>query len=204
MKVLLHGAEPESAKLIVILLHGRGASGEDILGISEEFPDGDICWLAPTAMNNTWYPSRFIERRAANEPFLTISTEQVKGLMDQFPPERLILAGFSQGACLTADILARHPRPLAGAWIFSGGLIGTDEELPKVSPVYEGLPVTLSGSLQDPHIPAERMKRTARHLGRMGARVETLHYEFASHQIALEEVELAKECLQKIRRRVDV
>ena len=174
------------------------------MGLSQEFPGDDICWLAPTAMNNTWYPTSFMERRAANEPFLTISTEQVKGLMDQFPAEKLILAGFSQGACLTADILARYPTQIAGAWLFSGGLIGTDEELPKPTQVYRGLPVTLSGSSQDPHIPAERMKRTAQHLGAMGARVETLHYDIASHQIALEEVELARECLEKIRERVDV
>ena len=203
MKVLLHGAEPDQAKLIVILLHGRGASGEDIMGLSQEFEGDDICWLAPTAMNGAWYPSRFMDRRAANEPYLSISVEQIKGLMAQFPGERLVLGGFSQGACLTADILARHPQPLAGAWIFSGGLIGTDEELPEVTPSYNGLPVTLSGSLQDPHIPAQRMKTTAEHLGAMGARVETLHYDFPSHQIAAEEAELAREALQRIRQRID-
>ncbi|MFA5506317.1 MAG: phospholipase [Vulcanimicrobiota bacterium] len=203
MKVLMHGAEPEEAKLIVILLHGRGASGDDIMGLSQEIEGDDICWLAPTALNNAWYPARFMERRAANEPFLTLSTEQVKGLIAEFPIEKVILGGFSQGACLTADILARHPMPLAGAWLFSGGLIGTDEELPAVTQAYQGLPVTLSGSLQDPHIPAERMKRTAQHLGQMGARVETLHYDFPSHQIAAEEVELAQQVLQQVRARLD-
>jgi phospholipase/carboxylesterase len=202
VKVLLHGPEPDEASFIVILLHGRGASGEDIMGLSQEFEADDICWMAPTAMNGSWYPGRFMERRAANEPFLTISTEQVKGLMAEFPPEKLILAGFSQGACLTADILARYPQKLAGAWMFSGGLIGVEEELPEVSQAYQGLPVTLSGSLQDPHIPAERMKRTAQLIGSMGARVETLHYDLPSHQIAAEEIELAQKCLEQIRQRV--
>ena len=203
MKVLLHGAEPDEAKLIVILLHGRGASGEDIMGLSQEFEADDICWLAPTAMNGAWYPGKFMDRRASNEPFLTISTEQIKGLMSEFPPEKIVLAGFSQGACLTADILARYPQKLAGAWMFSGGLSGVDEELPEAKQFYRGLPVTLTGSLQDPHIPATRMKRTAQLLGEMGARVETLHYDLASHQIAAEEIELAQKCLETIRQRVE-
>lgn len=204
MNILLHGAEPAEANLIVILLHGRGADGADIMGLSQEFEGDDIAWLAPTAMNNAWYPGRFTERRATNEPFLSISTEQIKGLINEFPSEKVILAGFSQGACLTADILARYPMPLAGAWMFSGGLIGEDDEFPELTQSYQGLPVTLSGSLQDPHIPAERMKRTAQHLGRMGARVETLHYDVPSHEIALEEVELARECLERIRQRAGV
>ena len=199
MKVLVNGPEPDEANFVVILLHGRGASGDDIMGLSAEFEDEDICWLAPTALNNTWYPHRFLERRSRNEPFLTLSTEQIKGLMDKFPPEKLILAGFSQGACLTADILARYPQNLAGAWMFSGGLIGDEDELPEVTSSYQGLPVCLSGSLRDPHIPAERMKRTEEHLLAMGAKVETLHYDVASHQIAAEEVDLAKKTLRSIR-----
>ena len=202
MKVLLNGAEPDEASLIVLLLHGRGADGEDILGLSTEFPDDDICWMAPTALNNAWYPGQFTERRASNEPFLTLSTETIKGLIDQFPSEKLVLAGFSQGACLTADILARHNHNLAGAWMFSGGLIGHEDELPEPEKRMEQTPVIVTGSLKDPHIPAERMKRTAQHLETMGAQVKTLHYEFASHQIAVEELELAKESLKLIRARL--
>lgn len=201
MKVLVNGAEPEEAELIVILLHGRGADGDDIMGLSVEFADEDICWLAPTAMNNAWYPDKFTERRARNEPFLTLSTEQIKGLIDQFPPEKVILAGFSQGACLISDILVRQPRPLAGAWLFSGGVIGHADEMPQPERALDGLPVSLSGSLEDPHIPAERMKLTADLLKQMGAEVETLHYDLNSHQIAAEEVDLAKRVLEKIRTR---
>jgi predicted esterase len=201
MKVLVNGAEPDEATFIVILLHGRGAGGEDILGLSSEFEDEDICWLAPTAVNRTWYPDRFLVRRSQNEPFLTLSTEQVKGLMDEFPAEKIILAGFSQGACLTSDILARFPRKIAGAWMFSGGLIGDEDEMPKVEGDLAGLPVTISGSSQDPHIPMERMKLTADHLKKMGAEVDTLHYDVPSHEIAAEEIELAKKSLLKMRKR---
>jgi phospholipase/carboxylesterase len=202
MKVLVNGPEPDEANIIVILLHGRGADGDDIMGLSAEFEDEDICWMAPTSMNNSWYPDSFLERRARNEPYLTLSVEQIKGLLDQFPAEKLVLGGFSQGACLTADILARHTRELAGAWMFSGGIIGHEEEMPKVEGSLKGLPVCLSGSLRDPHIPAERMKQTALHLEKMGADVKTLHYDLNTHQIAAEELELAKEVLLKVRSRM--
>lgn len=202
MQVLVNGPEPDEAALIVILLHGRGASGDDIMGLSAEFDDEDICWLAPTSMNRSWYPDRFVERRSRNEPYLTISVEQIKGLVDQFPTEKVILAGFSQGACLVSDILTRQPLKLAGAWIFSGGVIGHEDELPELSGSLEGLPVTVSGSNQDPHIPLERMEWVAQRLRKMGAEVKSLHYDLNSHQIAKEEVELAKESLEKIRKRV--
>lgn len=201
MKVLVNGPEPDEANYIVILLHGRGASGDDIMGLSVEFEDEDICWLAPTAMNNSWYPNSFLQRRSTNEPYLTVSTEQIKGLIDQFPSEKVILAGFSQGACLTADILARHSRELAGAWLFSGGLVGEDDELPKLEGTLNGLPVSISGSTHDPHIPLERMKQTATHLEKMGAKVETFFYELNSHQVAAEEIEAAKRVLLAIRAR---
>lgn len=202
MKVLVNGPDPEEANLIVILLHGRGASGDDIMGLSVEFEDEDICWLAPTAMNDSWYPGSFMARRSTNEPYLTVSTEQVKGLIDQFPSHKVILAGFSQGACLVSDILARHPRPLAGAWLFSGGLVGEDDELLKADAGLEGLPVSISGSTQDPHIPLARMKETAAILQKMGARVETLFYDLHSHQIASEEVQLAHKVLKAVRGRM--
>lgn len=201
MKVLVNGAEPDEAKFIVVLLHGRGASGDDIMGLSMEFEDEDICWLAPTAMNQSWYPSSFLQRRSTNEPYLTVSTEQIKGLIDEFPSEKVILAGFSQGACLVSDILARHPKEVAGAWIFSGGLIGEDDELPKLEGSLSGLPISISGSTHDPHIPLRRMEHTADHLGKMGAQVESFFYELNSHQIAAEEIELAKRVLLQIRTR---
>ena len=204
MQVLVNGPDPEEASLIVILLHGRGAGGDDIMGLSVEFEDEDICWLAPTATNSAWYPHRFMERRARNEPFLTLSTEQIKGLIDQFPSEKVILAGFSQGACLTSDILARAPKGLAGAWIFSGGLIGEDDELPDVERVLSGLPVIVTGSEQDPHIPLERMKQTVEHLKKMGAEVETLFYDVPSHSIVAEELDLARKTLERIRSRAGV
>lgn len=198
MKVVLAGAEPDEADLIVILLHGRGATGEDIIGLGQEFGDKNISWLAPTATNNTWYPASFTERRSRNEPFLSLSIEQVKGLVAQFPAGKVVLGGFSQGACLAADILGRHPGTYAGGMLFSGGLIGDEEELPKTPVDLKGVPISLSGSTQDSHIPHARMERTGQWLKSVGADIETLFYDVPGHQIASEEVELASKVLEKI------
>lgn len=204
MKVLVNGPEPDEAALIVILLHGRGADGDDIMGLSAQFDDEDVCWLAPTAMNQAWYPGKFMERRASNEPYLTISTEQVRGLVDQFPSGKVILGGFSQGACITADILARHNPELAGAWMFSGGLIGHDDELPELGESLKDLPVIITGSQRDPHIPLERMEFTEKHLKKIGCKVESLFYDLDSHQIVAEEIALAKTCLEMAKGRLGV
>lgn len=196
MKILLNGAEPDEAKLWVVLLHGRGAGAEDILGLSMEFePDPDLCWMAPQAMNNSWYPGRFQDRRRTNEPYLTVSLETVKGLIEKFPPERLILAGFSQGACLVSDLLTREPRRYAGAWIFSGGFIGTEEETPKVEGDLGGTPVMICGSHNDPHIPLPRMQHTAQILSELGAEVSTIFYPGSSHTITTDEVAMARSIL---------
>lgn len=204
MRVLVNGPEPDEAALIVILLHGRGADGEDIMGLSAQFEDEDVCWLAPTAMNQAWYPGKFMDRRASNEPYLTLSTEQVKGLVDQFPPGKVVLAGFSQGACLTADILARYNPELAGAWMFSGGLIGHDDEMPEPGEDLKSLPVIVTGSQRDPHIPLERMEFTVKHLKEMGCQTESLFYDLDSHQIVAEEMDLARKCLELAKERAGV
>lgn len=129
--------------------------------------------------------------RTANEPYLTVSFESVRGLLEQFEPNRTLLGGFSQGACLASDLLLRTALPRAGAWIFSGGLIGEEQELPEPEGDLEGTPVLISGSLSDAHVPAERMKRTAESLRKMGAEVDTLHYPQPSHSISDPELERA-------------
>ncbi len=191
MRVLYEGVEPDRAELIVVLIHGRGSSAESILSLSAAFADREeVCWLAPHASGGTWYPKSFLEPRAANEPHLTVSLESVRGLLEQFEPHRTLLGGFSQGACLASDLLLRTAVPRAGAWLFSGGLIGEDRELPEPDGDLKGTPVLISGSLSDPHIPAERMKRTAESLRKQGAEVDTLHYPQPSHTIS--DTELAR------------
>ncbi len=196
MKVLLNGADPDDAKFWVVLLHGRGAGADDILALSMEFePHPEVSWMAPQAMGNSWYPDRFHQPRRVNEPYLTVSLDSVWQLVEKFPSERVILGGFSQGACLVSDLLTRRPKRYGGAWIFSGGFIGSDQEAPASEGDLGGTPVVMCGSQNDPHIPFPRMKATEAELSRLGAQVETLFYPGSSHTVTTGEVELASRML---------
>lgn len=199
MKVLLNGADPDDAKYWVILLHGRGAGADDILALSMEFESHPgVSWLAPQAPNYSWYPDRFHQPRRVNEPYLTVSLDTVWQLAEKFPSERVILGGFSQGACLVSDLLTRRPKRYGGAWIFSGGFIGSDDEAPSVEGDLAGTPVVMCGSQSDPHIPFPRMKQTEAELIRLGARVETLFYPGGSHTVTQGEVGLAAAVLANL------
>lgn len=193
MKILLNGADPDQAKYWVLLLHGRGAGADDILGLSMEFePHPDVCWLAPEANGLEWYPGKIGHPRRSNEPFLTVSLESLRGLIEKFPSERLIIGGFSQGACLVSEFLTREPKRYGGAWIFSGGFLGVPEDKPELGGDLAGTPVVISGSEHDPHIPLARMKETEAAVGSLGAEVSSLFYPGSTHTVTSGEVELAK------------
>ena len=128
-QVLRSGPPPENARLGVILLHGRSASAEDILGLSDQFSANDVAYAAPQAASSTWYPYSFLAPFVQNEPWLGSALRVVADLVDDFsqrgiPAERLVVMGFSQGACLTLEFAARHARRYAAVVAFTGGLIG--------------------------------------------------------------------------------
>ncbi len=128
------GPKPETARLVAILLHGRGASAEDILSLAREFGSpralDDVAYLAPQAAGNSWYPYSFLAPIPQNEPALTSALGIIGGLVNDarramaFPPNASCILGFSQGACLTLEFAARNPRRYAAVIGLSGGLIG--------------------------------------------------------------------------------
>ena len=127
--VLQAGQPLEQAKAALLLVHGRGASAQSILTLADELPHPEFAYLAPQAANGAWYPNRFIAPIESNEPYLTSALEIVGGLIQHItdagiPPERIILLGFSQGACLAQEYAARNPQRYGGLVGLSGGLIG--------------------------------------------------------------------------------
>jgi len=127
--VLRAGAAPENARGAMILVHGRGATAEDILTLASEFEQPDFTYLAPQAAGYQWYPNRFIMPVATNEPYLSSALQVVGDLITNLekagiPRQKIILAGFSQGACLALEYAARNPQHYGGVIGFSGGLIG--------------------------------------------------------------------------------
>lgn len=188
------GAPLDKARAALILLHGRGASPEDILALGSEIATPALALLAPTAAGGTWYPYSFLSPLERNEPGLSsalaaagsaLAAAAVAGI----PPARTILLGFSQGACLALEYAARNARRYGGVVGLSGGLIGP----PGTSRAYQGslagTPVFLGCDERDPHIPKERVEESGVVLQKLGAETTVRIYRGLGHSVNLEELE---------------
>lgn len=200
--ILSAGAPLDRARAALVCLHGRGASAEDILGLAEALDIPDLACLAPEAAGKTWYPRRFLEPTATNEPWLSSALGVVASILDHlagngFPPERVALLGFSQGACLALEHAARYPRRYGAVVGLSGGLIGTDAELSHVGDL-AGTPVFLGCSDVDFHIPKERVERTAEVFAALGAEVTVRLYPGIGHLVNEDELLVTREILGAI------
>ncbi|MFW6089499.1 MAG: alpha/beta hydrolase [Gemmatimonadota bacterium] len=205
-----HGGQPverdgpplDEAGTAIVLLHGRGASAEDILSLGRALAAGssDVALLAPQAAGHTWYPESFMAPVHRNEPWLGSALDLLGRTLDQVveagvPRERTIVAGFSQGACLASEYVARNPERYGAVLAFTGGLIGP----PLIDFAHEGdldeTPVYLSSGDTDPHIPWRRVEATREVLERMRGRVTMRRWPGRPHTILPDEIEQARELI---------
>lgn len=194
---LATGTPLGEGRAAVIMVHGRGASAESILSLAGEFAAEGITFIAPQAAGNTWYPFSFLEPMERNEPFLSSALAALGQLVSQVeaagvPAERIALLGFSQGACLASEFVARNARRYGGLIAFSGGLIGpagTPREYPGA---LAGTPAFLGCSDIDSHIPKARVEESAEVLRRLGADVTMKLYRGMGHTINEDELEHAR------------
>lgn len=197
------GAPLDQARAAMIMLHGRGATAEDILGLAGEFRRPDFAYLAPQAAGFTWYPNRFLAPLASNEPYLSSALAVVAGLMEHIaaagiPAERSVLLGFSQGACLALEFVARNARRYGGVAGLSGGLIGPDGTPHDYPGSLASTPVFLGCSDVDFHIPKARVEHTAQVLGRLGGAVTLRLYPNMDHTVNRDEIEIVREMMSAI------
>lgn len=200
--VLTFGPPPAEARLGAILIHGRGASADDILGLAHEFALPDVAYLAPEAAGHTWYPYSFLTNMDRNEPYLSSALLVIEGLVQHFaqqglPAERVALMGFSQGACLTLEFAARHARRYAAVAGFSGGVIGPPGTPRDYPGSFDGTPAFIGCSDIDPHIPVERVRESAELFRTMGATVDERIYPGMGHTINQAEVDAVRLLLEK-------
>lgn len=199
---IYRAGEPlETAQAVMLMLHGRGASAQDILALAEELPRDGVCFLAPQAANATWYPFPFMQPLKKNEPWLSSALNLVDALVTRvraanIPHEKIFLLGFSQGACLALEYAARHAQKYGGIIGLSGGLIGPDDTPRDYAGSFEGTPVFLGCSDVDFHIPKERVMETRAVLARMGAEVTMRLYPNMEHTVNRDEVEFAKALME--------
>lgn len=203
--ILQAGASVQDAKLAMVMLHGRGGSAEDILGLAPAFGMRDVAYFAPQAAGNTWYPLSFMAPREANEPNLSSALERVSTVVQGIEQagiqrDRIVVAGFSQGACLATEFVARHPGKYGGLIAFTGGLIGPPGSLdnrPQTGHGLDGMPALLSSGDPDPHVPWPRVEESASILSAMGAAVTLRRYPGRPHTITDEELDHARRLLEQ-------
>jgi predicted esterase len=191
------GRPVEEASGAVVMVHGRGATAESILELRHEFENPELAYVAPQAAGYTWYPYSFMAPMERNEPGLSSALARIGEVLAELeargvPPERTILLGFSQGACLALEFAARNARRYAAVVGLSGGLIGPPGTPREYPGSFEGTPVFLGCSDRDPHIPRERVDESAEVLRRMGAEVTERIYPAMGHTVNADEMELVR------------
>lgn len=202
-KVIIAGRPLAEAEAAVILIHGRGASAENILDLARDLYDERIAYIAPQAANHAWYPNTFLAPIPSNEPGISSGLQAIADLVALvedagIPSERIVIGGFSQGACLASEFVARHPRRYGGLLAFSGGVIGPLGMERHDSGDLEGTPAFLGCSDVDFHIPVERVDETAEILTSLGGRVTKKIYPGMGHTIIQDELDEAQKIITAI------
>ena len=194
LPALRRGRPAGEARLGVILLHGRGASAEDILTLADQFGIDDVAYVAPQAAGHSWYPYSFLAPIEENEPGISSGLRVVSRLVSDFAQygiasDRVALVGFSQGACLALEFAARQAAPYAAVVGLSGGLIGPPGTARDYGGSLEGAHVFLGCSDVDPHIPLGRVRESAAVFRRLGAAVDERIYPRMGHTVNRDELD---------------
>ncbi len=192
--VLKTGASIEDAEYAMIMVHGRGATAEGILQLSNELiKKENTVFMAAQASNYTWYPYSFLAPTENNQPGLDSGLQAIYDLVELaekngIPKNKIYILGFSQGACLATEFVARHPDRYAGLFALSGGLIGETVDIDAYSGDLQNTPVFICASDIDPHIPLQRVKDTTSVLKKLNADVNEKIYPGMPHTITLDQI----------------
>jgi len=192
-RVLQAGEPLTAARAAMVLLHGRGATAEDIMTLAAEVERPGWAYLAPQASGNAWYPNPFTAPLESNEPYLSAALDMVSKLVERVeahvPAQRIILLGFSQGACPTLEWAARNARRYGAVVGLSGGLIGPDGTPRDYPGTFDATPLFLGCSDVDPHIAMHRVVEAGEVFNRMGADVAIRFYPGMAHTVSVEELD---------------
>jgi predicted esterase len=201
--VLVSGQPLGSSRAAIIMIHGRGADPRSILELAAALPHPDVAYLAPAASGQTWYPLSFMAPIAQNEPGITSGLAAIDRVVADVvsqgvPKERIILLGFSQGACLTSTYAVRHATRFGGVIAFSGGLIGAPGTEWNYPGTFDGTPVFLGCSDIDGHVPMSRVHESTDVFRRMGATVTERIYPGMGHLVNEDEIAFARDLLAQV------
>jgi phospholipase/carboxylesterase len=194
--IVAAGKKLTEAKKVLIMIHGRGGSAEDILSLAGHLHTNDFSLIAPQAANSSWYPYSFMAPVSQNEPWLSSALSLLKEMVNDvigqgITEDNMYFTGFSQGACLTLEFVARNATKFGGVAAFTGGLIGDRIYPENYKGDFKNTPIFIGSSNPDPHVPVERVYATTKILKGMNAIVTERIYENMGHTIIPGEIDLA-------------
>ena len=200
--IQITGKPLQEADKALIMIHGRGAYARDILGIASHLNVQEYALFAPEATNNTWYPYSFMAPPEQNEPWLSSALNLVKEAVDAateqgISAENIYFLGFSQGACLALEFVARNAKKFGGVVALTGGLIGDKIDQDNYTGNFNSTPIFMGTGNPDPHVPIERVKESAIILEKMNAKVHLKVYNGKAHSVSQDEIDEANRLVFK-------
>ncbi|PKD43798.1 alpha/beta hydrolase [Rhodohalobacter barkolensis] len=205
-KTVTAGVKPEQADGAIVMIHGRGATAESIIPFAYELDADNFHLIAPQASGNTWYPYSFMAPSNQNEPGISSGLQTIFNIVSELEEkgiskEKIVILGFSQGACLTTEFVARHPARYGGLIAFSGGMIGNGDTVnpDNYNGSLEGTPYFVGCSDNDVHIPVERVEESVEVMKKMGATVNKKIYPAMGHTIIRDEIEEAQKIIDAVK-----
>lgn len=201
--VAVKGEPLETAKAAMVMVHGRNATTAHILSLVPEIDQPGFVYLAPQAAGNTWYPNSFLADLESNEPNLSSAFNVLQMIFSHLrvagiAPEKTILLGFSQGACLALEFAARNARRYGGVVGLSGGLIGPDGTPREYGGGFDGTPIFIGCSDVDSHVPLKRVQESAKVLREMGAEMTPRIYPGMGHTVNDDEIAFVRTMMQQV------
>jgi phospholipase/carboxylesterase len=198
------GASPDQAGGAIIMVHGRGATAESILTLENEINTEGMHLAAPQASGHTWYPYSFLMPTQKNEPGISSGLQAIEDLIIELEEagiarNQIVILGFSQGACLASEFVARHPARYGGLIAFSGGLIGESVDPGRYSGSLDGTPYFVGCSDNDAHIPEERVEQSVNVFHKLGAAITKKIYPGMGHTINRDEIDHAQKIIDTVR-----
>jgi len=201
-QLIYAGKDLKSAAKAILMVHGRGATADDILSLAPHLPLHEFAIIAPQATNFSWYPNSFLAQPQLNEPWLSSAINllsEASSVIEAagISSEHTYFLGFSQGACLSLEYVTRNAKQYGGVIAFTGGLIGDQIYEERYTGDFHATPVFIGSSNPDPHVPVDRVKATTTLLRKMNANVTEKIYESMGHTVNEDEIGEAIKILQK-------
>lgn len=201
--VVAAGTPLGASPAVMIMVHGRNAAPANILDLLPRLDRPDFTYLAPAAAGRTWYPFSFMAEKEKNEPGLSSGLWVLERLVEDvvakgIRKDRIILLGFSQGACLTAEFTVRHAARYGGVALYSGGVIGPPGTTWDYPGSFQDTPVFLGCSDVDAHVPKTRVDESAAVFSRMGAVVTERIYPGMGHTVNDDEIAFTRSLMEAV------